>query len=79
MTAWAGIAFAVLGVVGQLFNVYLNLKLREAMSDTRDQTLAEVEKVYKRREVCNAEMTGLEKRVCSLGECPLMRKELPAR
>lgn len=67
--AWSAI-IAALAVIGQVINVALNLKLRNAMLESETRIMAKVEerlKEYKRADVCAAEMEPLK-------ACPLFQQ-----
>jgi hypothetical protein len=52
-----GSVTAVLGglaIVGQLVNVYLNLRLRNALLEMREQIMKDVEATYVRKDVYDA-------------------------
>jgi hypothetical protein len=66
--AWSAI-IAGLAVAGQIANVILNLKLRNAILESEQRVLGEVEEKYRTKEMCDAQMQNLNDR---LGFCPVI-------
>ena len=66
LAEWMAVGMAALAALGQGINVVLNLKLRTAVLESEDRVLNKVSEVYKRQDVCTAEMNVME-------ACPQIR------
>ena len=58
MAGWISALIAFLAVAGQLVNIFLNLKLRNAGLESEKRVLAIVAHTYKLKDVCTAEMAA---------------------
>jgi hypothetical protein len=60
MPETGSVIVAAVAVVGQLVNVFLNLKLRAAIAESEMRVLDQVAREYKRQDVCAVEMKLLK-------------------
>jgi hypothetical protein len=63
MPAWITAVMGVLAFGGQAVNVFLNLKLRNAVLESEKHTLDKVGRDFKRTETCQAEMKAVDTRL----------------
>jgi len=66
MAGWVAAIMAVLAVGGQIANYVLNLKLRASLMESEERVLNQVAAVYRRQDVCAAQMQLLD-------ACPQIR------
>lgn len=59
MAQWLTALFAAAALAGQVANYVLNLKLQKSLADSENRVRVEMASIYKRQDVCAAEMARL--------------------